>query len=133
MTEESNFRKGVEELKKIYKEEFKKRQEYLKKLKSLARKQKLNKYLAELENMLGGLSNVAMEQIINDLNMEAETEEIKTEDLLKRFKEEVEGKKTKKTPQTPSKTLGDIEEPEEDEEESSSSNLPPRTLGDNEF
>ncbi len=131
MTEESNFRKGVEELKKAYKEEFKKRKEFLDKIKSLARKQKLNQYLSEMESMLAGLSDSAMQQILDDLKLETEIENSKTEDLLRQFKREI---RNTNPSNPPTKTLGEIEDPEESQNQESPQNqAPKKTLGDNEF
>ena len=142
MTKESEFRKGVEELKKQYKEDFKLRQEFLKKFESLKRKAKISKYLQELEGMLNNLSDSFAEDMLQKLKEEAEIENQKTEMILEQFKQElnVSTKPEKKQPKKIIKSLGDLEETNEASvEEKQTAQINPenpqntKTLGDNEL
>ena len=140
MTKESEFRKGVEELKKQYKEDFKLRQEFLKKFESLKRKAKISKYLQELEGMLNNLSDSFAEDMLRKLQEETEIENQKTEMILEQFKQELNVKTKEKQPKKVTKSLGDLEETNEASIEENQTEQPEpenpqntKTLGDNEL
>jgi len=142
MTKESEFRKGVEELKKQYKEDFKLRQEFLKKFESLKRKAKISKYLQELEGMLNNLSDNFAEDMLRKLQEESEIENQKTEMILEQFKQEMNIKTETKKDRTGKviKSLGDMEETNNTSVEENKTEQPKpenpqntKTLGDNEL